>query len=68
MQLMNIIDHEFFDKPFYGVRRMTHHLRLMGYRVKEKPTHKKKHETKRMQCLTPLQTNRNYSGTNQGKH
>jgi putative transposase len=36
MQLMNIIDREFFDKPFYGVRRMAHHLRLMGYRVNEK--------------------------------
>jgi putative transposase len=33
MQLMNIIDREFFDKPFYGVRRMKHHLRLMGYPV-----------------------------------
>jgi putative transposase len=26
MQLMNIIDREFFDKPFCGVRWMTHHL------------------------------------------
>lgn len=36
MQFMNIIDREFLDKPFYGVRRMRHHLRLMGYRVNEK--------------------------------
>ena len=36
LELMNLIDKEFFDKPFYGVRRMTHHLRHMGYRVNRK--------------------------------
>lgn len=30
---MKLIDEEFFDKPFYGVRRMTHHLRNMGKMV-----------------------------------
>jgi putative transposase len=36
MHLMKIIDREFFDKPFYGVRRMTHHLKHMSYRVNKK--------------------------------
>ena len=36
LELMGIIDREFFDKPFYGVRRMTHHLRHMGYMVNRK--------------------------------
>lgn len=36
LKLMKIIDREFFDKPFYGVRRMTHHLKHMGYLVNRK--------------------------------
>lgn len=36
MCLMKIIDREIFDKPFYGVRRMTHHLKHMGYRINRK--------------------------------
>lgn len=36
IHLMKIIDKEFFDKPFYGVRRMTHHLKHMGYKVNRK--------------------------------
>lgn len=36
LHLMKIIDQELFDKPFYGVKRMTHHLGLSGFRVNEK--------------------------------
>ena len=33
LRLMSIIDKEFFDEPFYGVQKMTHHLR---YHVNQK--------------------------------
>ena len=33
---MKIIDREFFDKPFYGIRRMTHHLGHLGFKVNYK--------------------------------
>ena len=36
LYLMRLIDREFFDKPFYGVRRMTHHLKRMGHKVNRK--------------------------------
>jgi putative transposase len=36
LHLMKIIDKEIFDKPFYGVRRMTAHLRIQGHRVNRK--------------------------------
>ena len=36
LQLMKIIDREFFDKPFYGIRRMTHHLGHLGFKVNYK--------------------------------
>lgn len=36
LHLMKLIDQEIFDKPFYGVRRMTHHLRRKGYMVNRK--------------------------------
>lgn len=35
--LIKIIDKEFFDKPFYGVKKMTRHLgHLLGIRLNEK--------------------------------
>jgi putative transposase len=36
LELMAIIDEVMHDRPFYGVRRMTHHLRCLGYRVNRK--------------------------------
>lgn len=36
LYLMKLIDKEFFDKPFYGVRRMTHHLKHLGMPVNYK--------------------------------
>jgi len=36
LYLMKIIDNTLFDRPFYGVRRMTHHLRHMGLIVNHK--------------------------------
>jgi len=36
LHLMKIIDQEIYDKPFYGVRRMTHLLRRRGYFVNRK--------------------------------
>lgn len=31
--LMRVIDEQFLDKPFYGISRMTEHLKSMGYEV-----------------------------------
>jgi len=33
LDLMRIIDEQYLDKPFYGIARMTEHLRSMGYQV-----------------------------------
>jgi len=33
LDLMKVIDEQFLDKPFYGISRMTEHLKSMGYRV-----------------------------------
>lgn len=33
LDLMKIIDEQFLDKPFYGVARMTEHLKNMGYLI-----------------------------------
>lgn len=35
-QLMNLIDQQFTQTPFYGIRRMTAWLRTQGYRVNHK--------------------------------
>jgi len=34
--LIRLIDEQFLDTPFYGVRQMTWHLRAQGHRVNEK--------------------------------
>lgn len=36
LDLMRIIDKQFLETPFYGVRQMTWHLRNEGYLVNEK--------------------------------
>lgn len=36
LELMRQIDEEYTDKPFYGVRRMTHVLKQKGYEVNHK--------------------------------
>lgn len=36
LELMNQIDRQFIDTPYYGVRQMTYHLRNMGYCVNPK--------------------------------
>ena len=36
LELMDIIDKVIYDRPFYGIRRMTHHLICMGYKVNVK--------------------------------
>jgi len=36
LYLMKLIDQTIFDRPFYGVRRMTHHMRHSGHMVNEK--------------------------------
>lgn len=33
LDLMRVIDEHYLDKPFYGISRMTEHLRSMGYLV-----------------------------------
>ena len=33
LDLMKVIDEQFMDKPFYGISRMTEHLKSMGYLV-----------------------------------
>ena len=33
---MSLIDKQFLDTPFYGVKRMTYHLRNLGYVINEK--------------------------------
>jgi putative transposase len=33
LDLMRVIDEQYLDKPFYGVSRMTEHLKSMGYPV-----------------------------------
>jgi putative transposase len=35
-ELMEIIDKVIYDRPFYGIRRMTPHLICMGYKVNVK--------------------------------
>ena len=34
LHLMRRIDQQYMQTPFYGSRRMTHHLKQLGYRVK----------------------------------
>ena len=36
LDLMLLIDKQFLDTPFYGVRQMTWHLQNEGHAVKEK--------------------------------
>jgi putative transposase len=33
LDLIKVIDEQFLDKPFYGVSRMTEHLKNMGYLI-----------------------------------
>ena len=33
---MRLIDEQYMQTPFYGSRRMTHHLNHLGYRVNRK--------------------------------
>jgi putative transposase len=36
LELMKVIDREYMRLPFYGVPRMTEHLKIMGYPINEK--------------------------------
>ena len=36
LHLMRQIDEQYIETPFYGSRRMTHHLKRLGYRVNRK--------------------------------
>lgn len=62
LQLMSIIDKEFFDKPFYGVRKMTHHLRLLGHRV----NHKRVRRLYKLMDLRVIYAKKNTSVPNKG--
>ena len=37
LELMTLIDKQFLETPFYGVRQMTWHLRACGHKVNKKP-------------------------------
>ena len=62
LRLMTMIDKEFFDKPFYGVRKMTHHLRHFGYHVNQKRVRR----LYRLMDLRVIYAKKNTSKANRG--
>ncbi len=50
LDLMLLIDKQFLDTPFYGVRQMTWHLRNEGHAVNEKRIRRRM----RLMCLMPI--------------
>ncbi|MFN3343289.1 MAG: DDE-type integrase/transposase/recombinase [Flavobacteriales bacterium] len=49
LQIMQLMDEQYFKTPFYGIRRMTHWLRDKGYSINRK-------RTKRLMELMSWQT------------
>ncbi len=52
LALMRLIDLQFLDAPFFGVRQMTWHLRNEGHAVNEKRTAVSARCSERARCAT----------------
>lgn len=61
--LMQLIDKQFLDTPFYGVRQMTWHLQNEGYGVKQKRIRR----LMRLMRLMPIYQKPNTSKPRKGK-
>ena len=62
LALMRLIDEQFLETPFYGVRQMTWHLRNEGHSVNEKRIHR----LMRLMGLTPIYQRPNTSKAAKG--